>query len=249
MKWRWFSAGPARSAFTLIELLTVIALIAILAGLILPALASAKEKARQTICVNNLHQLGLAANLYWDDNNGRGFRYRTIATNGGDIYWFGWLERGSEGERKFDRAQGALAPYLAARGVDLCPALNYRFAKFKLKANGAAYGYGYNIHLSPPLTQPPRIMTALAGPAETALLADAAQVNVFQAPASPENPMLEEFYYVSTNEPTAHFRHRKRAQVLHCDSHVGSAAPVANSLDARLPKELVGRLPSGQLAP
>ena len=233
---------PRLAGLTVIELLAVLGVLAVLASLLLPALARSQVSARRIKCYGNLRQLGLAAQMYWDENNGCAFRYRGGATNGGDTYWFGWLSRGNEGARVFDPVPGALYPHLGGRGVEICPALNYALQQFKIKATGAAYGYGYNYYLSAPTDQPPVSIARLSRPADTVLLADAAQVNTFQPPAAPDHPMLEEFYYLSTNEATAHFRHAHKAGTAFCDGHVASERPLAGSLDPRLPGQCIGRL-------
>lgn len=115
--------SASRRAFTLIELLVVIAIIAILAGLLLPALAAAKQTALNTACINNKHQIQLAYSMYVQDNNDRMPINKTASVSGGWVYGYLDWTTGSYNTNLTNLSLGLLGSY-TAQSIDCyrCPA-------------------------------------------------------------------------------------------------------------------------------
>jgi prepilin-type processing-associated H-X9-DG protein len=122
-----------RRANTLVELLVVVAIIAILASILLPALAQGKEQARRANCISNYRQLHLAWQLYIDDNNGvlpiNNIDAPTTAGGGGPDWVGGWMnpyhdpsdQRDNTNVLLLTKIPGCIGVYLKEPKVFKCP--------------------------------------------------------------------------------------------------------------------------------
>ena len=117
------AAGLA--AFTLIELLVVIAVIAILAALLLPALSSAKTKAKRMGCLSNLHQLGVSAQMYNADNEGKlalNWPLEIYGVESNSVWIQGNLRKASDATNLSFIRRSAYFPYAPQVLTFRCPA-------------------------------------------------------------------------------------------------------------------------------
>jgi len=87
-----FRRAPRRSAFTLVELLVVVAILGLLLTMLMPTLSRAKEIARQTYCMTNLKPVGMAIRLYEEDNSGyQVARHVSSPVPGSPVGWKLWF--------------------------------------------------------------------------------------------------------------------------------------------------------------
>ena len=96
-------------AFTLIELLVVIAIIAILAAILFPVFAQAREKARQSVCLSNMKQVGLGLSMYTQD-----YDERLPPQRGVEVVDFGEPNAAPS-------YLGCIMPYVKSRAIFVCP--------------------------------------------------------------------------------------------------------------------------------
>ncbi|MHB8994047.1 MAG: prepilin-type N-terminal cleavage/methylation domain-containing protein [Armatimonadota bacterium] len=141
------TSHSTRRGFTLIELLVVIAIIAILAAILFPVFAKAREKARQSSCLSNVKQLGLAALMYAQDYDELLFpRCSGLWTDA--VNRIVWLPRVGY--------PSLLGPYIKSNQLGICPSSPGRI------------GYGYNVFFIGGLVS----LGSIARPAEIVLITD-----------------------------------------------------------------------------
>lgn len=139
-----------RRAFSLIEVLVSVAVIATLMGVLLPSLGSARELARRAVCMSNQRQLLMAWSMYAADSEGKALPHAAPNTPL-RVYWYG-SEDPATG--RVIHENGTLAPYLeatlSAGSVFECPSQREGSYREQGSAGGFTTTYGYNAYALAP---------------------------------------------------------------------------------------------------
>jgi len=215
------AAQDGRRGFTLIELLVVMAIIAILASLLLPALARSKATAKRIKCLSNLHQMGLAAQVYVEDNAGFYPIAYSYGTVNGSVAAFAWDLTTIYGSPP-SVVPGLLWQGSGSRQIQQCPSFAGQANWLVDPYTGYNYNTSYLGHGDYESIQTPARATDLRHPARTVIFGDgqyAAGANKFmRAPwASPGDDSFRGRW-----AGTQGFRHLHKSNAAFCDGHAES---------------------------
>jgi len=210
----------------LVELLVVIGIIALLLGILLPALGGARASARAVTCASNIRQLAIVTIAYAQDNHGH---YPPAHLDFLSLNRHRWHGTRMSASAPFDFTGSPLYPYLKIDGIKQCPDFEPTRAGFEASAGG----YGYNAAYVGSSTGDLGFSNASVNqPAKTSMLANSSQKILFadtaMAAQTANGLNLIEYSFVepplNANGPTSpsiHFRHRSRsANIAWADSHV-----------------------------
>ncbi|GMV98651.1 MAG: prepilin-type N-terminal cleavage/methylation domain-containing protein [Phycisphaerae bacterium] len=246
-----------RRAFSLIETLIVAAIMALLAAVLLPALAGAREQSRRAACLGNLRQLALATGAYLDENRDYFWRYYVdVRAPRGRRWWFGFEPNGPAPSQRFrplDKRQGALTRQMGSTDDGLqCPSFPYDDGLYFPKFAARSASYGYNLLLGPANPAWPTRRRADFRNRLSTVFTFADGIHFDHNPGFNEGHYLEYVEDPSAAGATggfAHFRHRGRAQVLFMDGHAAARSPRGPAYSGRPPAGQAGNLadPSGGL--
>lgn len=136
--------GSTKSGFTLIELLVVVAIIAVLVAILMPTLSQARENARSTVCLSNLRQIGVADQIYADENNDWNVPVYTVI-NGTTVTWL--KLNGFRSIMNLSTSPSGLPGVTTTAGVparNLCPNATYARETFNSGWNGYVWYSSYS---------------------------------------------------------------------------------------------------------
>jgi prepilin-type N-terminal cleavage/methylation domain-containing protein/prepilin-type processing-associated H-X9-DG protein len=213
-----------RRAFTLVELLVVIAIIAVLIGILLPAMARARDQGKTVTCLSNLRQLALAAHAYCAQSGGRYPPARWGSDN--------W---------DFSVVGGKAVPGLLWRGqidarVQQCPSFDGKSNSPLDPYTGYNYNTSYVGHGQGETVEAPAKASQVRQPARTALFGDGEYYNGADKFMRAPFPHPGDLTITTRAAGTQGFRHRGSTNVAFCDGH-------AESLSERFTQTVESQMP------